>query len=126
MTRRDDQRLHDIAAAAQRCLSYRPLLDSPDPVVAEAAYDAVLYGFVVVGEAAAHLTQGTTDALPDVPWPRVRGLRNVLAHQYFRVERHRVEDVLENHLEPLVRAVNEHGFGAQPKRAEGDDPTDVC
>lgn len=124
MTRRDDQRLRDIVEAAQRCLSFRPLFDSPDPVVAEAAYDAVLYGLVVVGEAAAHVSKDTTAAIPDVPWHEIRGLRNVLAHEYFRVERHYIEDVIDNRLLPLVHAVNEHGFGSLAEQ-HGDDPTDV-
>ena len=40
----------------------------------------------IVGEAAAHLSPEVRDAYPHIPWARMVGLRNVVSHQYFRVD----------------------------------------
>lgn len=37
----------------------------------------------IIGEAASSLTPATRDAQPEVPWKLVRGMRNMLVHQYF-------------------------------------------
>ncbi|MCZ7674140.1 MAG: DUF86 domain-containing protein [Chloroflexi bacterium] len=40
----------------------------------------------IVGEAAAHLFPEMRDAFPHIPWVRMIGLRNVVTHQYYRVD----------------------------------------
>jgi len=40
----------------------------------------------VVGEAARNVTQARKDAVADIPWMQINGQRNVLAHQYGKVD----------------------------------------
>ena len=40
----------------------------------------------VIGEAARALPQETRDLAPDVPWPAIIGMRNVLVHGYFDID----------------------------------------
>lgn len=49
------------------------------------AYDAVLRNLGVIGEAVRALPPETRDAMPDVPWGSIAGLRNIVVHEYFRV-----------------------------------------
>ncbi|MFE9786533.1 DUF86 domain-containing protein [Nocardia salmonicida] len=37
----------------------------------------------MIGEAASSLAPETRDAQPEIPWKLVRGMRNLLIHQYF-------------------------------------------
>lgn len=46
---------------------------------------AVLYNLYVIGEAASHLPKTVREKHPGVDWNRIRGLRNVIAHEYFAV-----------------------------------------
>jgi uncharacterized protein with HEPN domain len=46
------------------------------------AYDAVLRNLAVIGEAVRSLPRET---MPDVPWASIAGLRNIVVHEYFRV-----------------------------------------
>lgn len=39
----------------------------------------------IIGEAARRLTQGFKDDHPEIPWPRIISQRNVLAHDYGRI-----------------------------------------
>lgn len=45
---------------------------------------------IVIGEAAAHLSDKTRTAQPDIPWSSIIGLRNILAHEYGEVLNQRV------------------------------------
>lgn len=45
--------------------------------------DAVLYNLVVIGEAAARISGETRARAPEIPWTRIVGLRNLIAHEYF-------------------------------------------
>ena len=40
----------------------------------------------IFGEAAAHLTPQIRAAYPNIPWSKMVGLRNVVNHQYFRID----------------------------------------
>jgi uncharacterized protein with HEPN domain len=40
----------------------------------------------IIGEATAHLTPELRTTHPHVPWSKMVGLRNVVSHQYFRID----------------------------------------
>jgi uncharacterized protein with HEPN domain len=44
----------------------------------------------------------TRDAMPDVPWSAIAGLRNVVVHEYFRVNPDLILDIVDNQLTPLA------------------------
>lgn len=108
MSRSAPERLADILAAVDRTLSYRPRLDDSDPVVAAMAYDAVLRNLAVIGEAVRALPEEVKARAPEVPWPSIAGLRNVVVHEYFRVEPDVVKDVIDGDLTALADAVRSH------------------
>ena len=66
------------------------------------AQRAVLYDLLVIGEAARTLTPEARSTCPDVPWNRVVGLRNILTHEYFKVDIEVVWGIVHRHL-PLLK-----------------------
>ncbi len=36
------------------------------------------------------------------PWPSIAGLRNVVVHEYFRVNPDMIRDIVDNQLAPLL------------------------
>jgi len=40
----------------------------------------------IIGEAARALPEDVRERAPDVPWPKIIGMRNVLVHGYFGIE----------------------------------------
>ncbi len=77
--------LNDIL---QACAAVRGFLDG----VAEERFQyddllrsAVVHKLTVIGEAAAHLSQGFCEQHPDIEWPDIVGFRNILVHEYFAV-----------------------------------------
>ncbi len=47
--------------------------------------DAVIRQLTVLGEAAYHVPPEVMEIAPEVPWNAIRGLRNVVVHEYFGI-----------------------------------------
>ncbi|MGB2925044.1 MAG: HepT-like ribonuclease domain-containing protein [Limnothrix sp.] len=50
------------------------------------ALRVILYGFAVIGEAIASAISELEMADPTMPWEQIRGMRNMVIHEYFRVD----------------------------------------
>jgi uncharacterized protein with HEPN domain len=72
------------------------------------AYDALLRNLAVIGEAVRSLPSETRDAMPDVPWASIAGLRNIVVHEYFRVNPDVILDIVDHELADLARAIRHH------------------
>jgi len=71
---------------------------------------AVEYDFVVLGEAARNVPEDVKTRYSGLPWPLMIGLRNVVAHQYRRVDPNVLWDTVTNDLSavaPLLREILE-------------------
>lgn len=100
MSRPEQERFTDILHAIERCQSYAPYLRSDELTVM--AYDAVLRNLAVIGEAVRALPAETRECAPEVPWAAIAGLRNVVVHEYFRIDREVILDIVENQLGPMA------------------------
>jgi uncharacterized protein with HEPN domain len=92
--------MEDIRIAIARCIDYRDHLDSPD--LGAMAYDAILRNLAVIGEAVRSLPDDFKQAHAGTPWPSIAGLRNVVVHEYFRVNPDLIRDILDDQLAPLL------------------------
>lgn len=104
MSRTVEQRVADILEAIGRCHLYAAKLASAggDESLILMAEDAMERNLQIIGEAVSHLPESVTAAHPEIPWPQIRGFRNVLVHQYFGVDADVIVDVVENHLPGLA------------------------
>ncbi|WP_131104912.1 HepT-like ribonuclease domain-containing protein [Ornithinimicrobium sufpigmenti] len=100
MSRSEQERFTDILHAIERCQNYTQHLDSED--LRAMAYDAVLRNLAVIGEAVRALPSETRDRAPEVPWGAIAGLRNVVVHEYFRIDAELILDIVDNQLGPLA------------------------
>lgn len=66
------------------------------------AYDAVLRNLAVIGEAVRSLTDEERSRFSEVPWSSIAGLRNVVVHEYFRIQPALIIEILDDELEPLA------------------------
>jgi uncharacterized protein with HEPN domain len=69
-------------------------------------HDALLFQFVVIGEAVKNLSSETRKSAPEIPWIDIAGLRDLIAHEYFRIDIHRVLEIVELDLPPLEQVIN--------------------
>ena len=69
--------------------------------------DAVLRRLETLADAAHKLSDVLKARHPDIPWPAVYRFRNVAAHAYETIDLERAWEVIERHLAPLQRVVEE-------------------
>ncbi len=80
-------RIGHILDAIERIESYIEGMDSAAFEADQRTFDAVLMNFAVIGEAAAGLSTEVTRKYPEIPWSRMRGLRNLIVHDYAAVKK---------------------------------------
>jgi uncharacterized protein with HEPN domain len=86
-------------------LAYRDHLDSAE--FGSMAYDAVLRNLAVIGEAVKSLPDDLKAEHSGVPWASIAGLRNVVVHEYFRVNPELIRDILDHQLSTLRDAIDD-------------------
>ncbi len=79
--------------------------------------DAVIRRIEVIGEAAAHLSDETRQAIPALPFRKMRGMRNIVAHDYANVDLRVVWEVVTVHV-PDICAVLEQFFASRHQSSE--------
>jgi len=104
VSRQYEARLRDVLAAAKKCKEFKKHLRGPHD---DMAYDAIVRNLEIIGEAASKLPADLRATHPEIPWPKIVGMRNILIHQYFSADRELVEAVVEDELPQLVQAVTQ-------------------
>lgn len=67
--------------------------------------DAIIRSFEVIGEAVKHLPPEMTAAHPAIPWRQIAGFRDVLIHNYERIDLAEVWRIAVEDVPPLRQAV---------------------
>jgi uncharacterized protein with HEPN domain len=63
--------------------------------------DAVIRNLAIIGKAAGNLSEQIQKGELEIDWRKVKGLRNILIHEYFGINLPIVWDVVQNKLGPL-------------------------
>ena len=95
-------RLSDILNAAQLICRYMQDVTLAEFTANIEKQDAVVRRIEIIGEAVAHLTEGTRAALPELPIRKMRGMRNIVSHDYANVDVQVVWDVATVHVPQLI------------------------
>jgi uncharacterized protein with HEPN domain len=100
--RRDRERIVDILEAIDSLTSSLRDCTEAEFFSNDLIYSASAYNLTVVGEAAARISPELKERNPQIEWRKVVGLRNVLVHQYFGIDRPMVWEVAITEA-PLLR-----------------------
>ena len=65
-------------------------------------YDAILRNIELIGEAATHVPQHVREQAPGVPWQKIVGARNRIAHAYLGIAPETVWNIIEQQLPALL------------------------
>jgi len=63
--------------------------------------DAVVRRLEIIGEAVKNLDENFRNKYAEVPWRKIAGMRNVIAHEYFAIQLKRIWDVVKKDLPDL-------------------------
>ena len=78
-------RIEDILEASSRIVEYVGDLNEEGFKEDSRTVDAVIRNLTVIGEAVRHIPEEITKRYPQTPWTEMRGIRNIVVHEYFGV-----------------------------------------
>jgi len=99
--RNDHERVLDILEAIQK-------IETVAPQGKDAFYNNeqiqvwVIFHLQIIGEAVRSVSPEFCASHPDIPWSDIIGMRNILIHQYFGIDKEAVWKVVEHDL-PLIK-----------------------
>ncbi len=107
MSRDERARLEDIKDAILAIRAHlAQAADEPAAREVSLLHDALLFQFVVIGEAVKNLTPETRESASEISWADIAGLRDLIAHEYFRIDIERVLEIVERDLPALEQATD--------------------
>lgn len=65
------------------------------------SFDAAMMNFILIGEAVSKLSDSLKTSYSDVPWQKIKGFRNIAAHEYFGIDAEEVWQIIKNHIPTL-------------------------
>lgn len=99
--------LDDIIEAMERVRDYTTGISFENFLNDRKTVDAVNRNLAIIGEAANRIPNEIKDKYQDIDWYGIIGLRNILIHDYFRVDLEIIWDIIENKLSLLENQVKE-------------------
>ncbi len=68
-------------------------------------YDAVMRNIQIIGEAIKHLPAEVRKEYKNVDWKKAAGLRDIVVHEYFGINKDIIWDVISNKIPELEKEV---------------------
>jgi len=63
--------------------------------------DAVARRLEIIGEAVKNIDESFRNKYPEIPWKKIAGMRDIIAHEYFAIKLERIWDVIKKDLPEL-------------------------
>jgi len=103
MSEKDEANLLAMVDSAQKILRFSEEFHDADGFYRdEKSFDATMMNFVVIGEAVTKLSSEITDSNPKISWPKIKGLRNIVAHDYFGIDAEEIWQIIQNYVPSLI------------------------
>jgi uncharacterized protein with HEPN domain len=110
VSRNSTMYVNDMIDAANNVIEFSSELDRDALLADKKTRDATIRNLEVLGEAAKKVPAEITALDPEIPWRRITGLRDILAHDYFGIDNDILCDVIYvevPHLLPRLLAIRE-------------------
>ena len=99
------ERLSDIQEAIEKIQRYTEGLSFHQFTKDSMLVDAVIRNLTIIGEATSHIPDEIQSKADDLPWSEMRGMRNIVVHEYFGVSLRVLWDTIQHDLPPLVESL---------------------
>ncbi len=109
MSKRDWKILfEDIIVSIKKIEEYTADLSYDDFEVNNLIADAVVRNIEIIGEASKNIPVKIQQLFTDIPWQKLRGIRNRIVHDYFDIDRTIIWYIVTNELSPLKKSLQDH------------------
>lgn len=96
-------RVNDILACIQKIKAYTHGMTYEQFSADSKTFDAVIRNLEIIGEAAGHIPLEIQEKYPELAWLEMRGMRNIMAHEYFGLSLPIIWRAIERDIDPLHR-----------------------
>ncbi len=93
--------IEDIYECTERVITYAENLSYEDFIQEHMVVDAVIRNLEVIGEAAKKVPQHVKKNYDYIQWRKVAGFRDILIHEYFRIDYEILWDIVKNKIPQL-------------------------
>ncbi len=93
----------NMLESIQKIFDYSAKFETADDFFDDTkAFDATMMNFVIIGEMVEKLsTDFLTETEKQVDWFKIKGFRNIVAHNYFGIDAEEVWQIIKTHLPDL-------------------------
>ena len=104
--RDDRERLRDMLEAISQIEKY--VIQGKDRFTEDELIQTwMIHHLMIIGEAASKMSEETRQRYPDIPWVGTIDVRNIIAHEYFRVNLDIIWRIIINDLPSLKKKLQE-------------------
>ncbi|MCD4820203.1 MAG: DUF86 domain-containing protein [Candidatus Cloacimonetes bacterium] len=90
--------LDDMLTSMLRIENYIDEIEFKEFKINHLVVDAVIRNFEIIGEASKNIPKEIKDKYPQMPWYKMYGLRNLIAHVYFGIDYEMIWEIAKNNL----------------------------
>lgn len=109
MSNRDWKLLfEDILESISKIQSYSKNLSFDDFAINSLVIDGVVRNIEIIGEASKNIPAEIQKIFNDIPWRKLKGIRNRIVHEYFEIDVTIIWFIIQNELIPLRDALTKH------------------
>jgi len=99
---KDLDSLENILESVEKIELYSSQLKTADNLFNDAkSFDAIMMNFIIIGEMVTKLSAGFKEKNSDIEWWKIKGFRNIVAHDYFGIDAEEVWQIIQNKLPEL-------------------------
>ncbi|MEM9245510.1 MAG: HepT-like ribonuclease domain-containing protein [Cyanobacteria bacterium P01_F01_bin.153] len=107
-SRGDAERLQDILEAIMAIERHATgITNENDLLENEMAFQAILYNLTIIGEASDQLSEKVKVKSPNTDWRAIKSMRNLITHEYFRVQAQFVLGAITKNLPALKTEIEQ-------------------
>jgi len=108
MLTKDQHCIESIIEAVDRIIEYTSEIKSADDFNNDYRnFDATMMNFVVIGEMVDKISDELKMKHPEIEWIKIKGFRNIVAHDYFGIDAEEVWQIIKNKIPALKSALNQ-------------------
>ena len=90
--------LEDMLQSMDRIEEYLSNLDFKKFKQTYLVVDAIIRNFEIIGEASKNIPTDIQKKYPEIPWRKMYGLRNLIAHEYFGIDYEMIWEIARKNL----------------------------
>ncbi len=102
MLSKDHHCLESILEAIDRIIEYNSGINTADDLDKDYRnFDATMMNFVVIGEMIDKISDEFKKKYPEIEWIKIKGFRNIVAHDYFGIDAEEVWQIIKTKIPTL-------------------------